>query len=232
MKQFVFLAAFVLAAAQLGAAPICSSGTLADFIALGSPGCMIGTNTLFDFKALSGISRATLISSSSITVNPAGASTNPSLTAQVTATAGPGNLLEAIFTYKISGNSYTGETITLANASASSDGAVTDIQNICRGGSFGVTGVTGCSGTPGNLLLLGTGSDAAAFPSVALLNITDDITLDGGLMGSASGATVTGAFTATPTSAIPEPATYLLSALGIAVTALRKLRICNRASSS
>ena len=78
---------------------------------------------------------------------------------------------------------------------------------------------------PGSLLLLGDGSDSATFSSIALLSVTDDITLDGGLMGSASGAMTTDAFTATPASAVPEPATYLLAGFGFALAALRKLRL-------
>ncbi len=226
MKQYAIFAALTLGVTSLAsAAPVCTSGSLASFIALGSGGCMIGTNTLSGFQALPGLGGATVISPSNITITPIGGTTNPGITAMTNLTATTGQIFDALITYMLSGNLYTSDSINLTNATASGNGAVTDIQNFCAGGTFGPNGVSGCTGTAGSLLVLGgpgTNTNQTNLSPVGKLTITHNFTVDSGGNGSASGATVTDQFAAT--SSIPEPATYVLAGLGLALAAFRKLR--------
>lgn len=212
MKHWVFLAsAIVLLTQSILAAP-CTSGSLANYIALGATGCTIGGNTLYDFQTLSGTAFATPIATQGITINPLGGAYNPGISVSTQMTAASGKLLEALFTYRISGNLFVGDSITLSASSETVDGAVTDIQNYCAGGTFGSNGVSACTGLAGSLLALDgvTNQASSSFSRTSFLSITDDFTLDGGLAGSASGGTFADSFTA-----VPEPSVFLLTALGI-----------------
>lgn len=217
MKRLLITISTVMAAAGLSSAATCGNGTLASYIALGANGCTIGSNTLFGFQTVSGTAGATTIATSALAITPFGGTTSFGFTAAATQTAGANSLFESIFTYRISGNSYTGSSIALAGSSETGDGAVTDIQNYCAGGTFGPDGVTGCAATPGALVTLDgiQQTDLASFAGVSLLSITDDFTLDGGLGGSAAGGSFTDQFTARAVSAIPEPFGFSLTGLGL-----------------
>lgn len=219
MKRLLTMVLAVLATAGLGSAAPCTNGTLASYIALGAGGCSIGGNTLFGFDVVSGTAGATAIATSALAIAPFGGDTSFGFTATATQTAGAGTLLESIFTYKISGNSYTGTSIALSGSSESGDGAVTDIQNYCAGGTFGPDGVAGCSAVTGALVTVegAQQTDTALFAGVDLLSITDDFTLDGGLAGSATGGSFTDRFTAGAVSTIPEPFEFALTSLGLAI---------------
>jgi hypothetical protein len=166
---------------------------------------------------VSGTAGATPVATSALAIAPFAGNTSFGFTATLTQTAGANALFETIFTYRISGNSYTGSSIALAGSSETGDGAVTDIQNYCAGGTFGPSGVTGCAAVTGALVTLDgiQQTDMASFAGVSLLSITDDFTLDGGLGGSASGGSFTDQFTAGSVSAVPEPFGFLLMALGL-----------------
>jgi hypothetical protein len=214
-----------VSSALCSTASTCTSGTLASYIGLGSGGCTIGANTLDNFQTVSGISGATAISTADVSISPLGGTLNPGITASVTQVAGANTQLELLFTYQISGASYVGESITLAGSSESADGAVTDIQNFCAGGTFGPDGVTGCTGSAGSLLALdGVQNQASTVlgPS-SFIDVTDDFTLDGGLAGSASGGTITDRF-----SAVPEPFSYFLTGLALTLGLGAKLSYARR----
>lgn len=215
MGKFLRLVLLPLAFTGLSAASVCTSGSLATYIALGSPGCTLGDNTVADFHTLRGLSGAVSISPADVSVHPSGGDFNPALGFSVDQTAGANNQLELLFTYQISGGSYAGDSIALAGSSESGDGAVTDIQNFCAGGKFAPDGVTGCTGSAGSLLTLDgvQNRDSATFVHTFFdVFVTDDFTLDGGLSGTASGGSITDRF-----SIVPEPFTYLLTGLGLAV---------------
>lgn len=226
MRRYLILASAILATARFCSAGPCSGGSLTSYIALGMSGCTIGGNTLSDFQTLSGISGATPIATMDVSLTPIGGDLDPGFTAQVNMTASAGTILEALFTYKISGNSYTGSSILLANSSETGDGGVTDIQNYCAGGTFGPDGVSGCSGVAGTLLTLDgiQQNDQNSFGGASFLNVTDDFTLDGGLAGSATGGIITDQFTATAGTATPEPVSVALAGLGLAFVLGLELR--------
>ena len=226
MKGLLTIVAVIVSAAGLASAAPCTNGTLASYIAIGAGGCTIGGNTLFGFEVVSGMAGATAIATSALAIAPFGGDTSFGFTATTTQTAGAGSLLESIFTYKISGNSYLGTSITLSGSSETGDGAVTDLQNYCAGGAFGPDGVTGCTAVTGALVTLDgiQQTDMTSFAGVGLLSITDDFTLDGGLAGSASGGSFTDQFTASAPSVIPEPFGFALTGLGLAIGMLLRRR--------
>ncbi|MBV9295110.1 MAG: hypothetical protein JO145_06015 [Acidobacteriaceae bacterium] len=222
MKQLLCLAVSVVAIAPLCAAAPCGTGSLASYIALGAGGCTIGGNTLFDFQVVSGTAGATPIAPGSITMTPFGSTYDPGLMGQTHMTASAGQQLEAIFTYRISGTYFSGDSITLGGSSETADGGVTDVQNYCAGGTFGPDGVSGCTGSTTGSLLTDDGvqnQDSASLPFKSFLNVTDDFTLDGGTSGTASGGTFADRF-----SSVPEPLSFLLTGMGIALAAGFKFR--------
>ena len=150
---------------------LCSTESLASYIALGSAGCTIGSDTFASFTIISpGTAGATAIDPSAVTVTPSGGTTNPTLTFQTSLTAKTPQLLEALFNYTVAGASFTSDTLTLSNSSETADGAVTDIQNYCFGGNFGPDGVDGCPGADTNGALLGLdgiqNTDSTTIPGV------------------------------------------------------------------
>jgi len=195
-------------------ASLCMNGSLASYIALGATGCTIGSNTVYDFQTVSGTAGATPIATLDVTIQPSGGSLTPELSMSLRASASANTELETIFTYRISGNSYIGSMITLSGSSETGDGGVTDVQTFCAGGTFGPDGLTGCTGSPGTLLTLDgvQNQDSTALGPAGVLSITDDLVLDGGLAGSASGGAFADQFTA-----VPEPLEILLAGLGLAL---------------
>lgn len=221
MKAFALGVAILGSLAHIAAAamtPACVSGTLTDYIALGSGGCYIGNDQLNTFQTLSNLAGATAISPANITVTPSGSDTNPTLTFNLNSTAQSGSPTEVRFTYRVAGTNITGSSITLSGTTVTGDGGVTDAQNICQGGLFGADGVSGCTGTPSSLVVLNSGTDSTTFAGVGFLKISDDLTVDAGLSGTASGAHFVDQFTASAAgSAVPEPSMLpvLLSGLGL-----------------
>jgi hypothetical protein len=230
-KPVMLAIAFLALVRMVSAGPVCSSGTLATYEALGSTGCTIGAATVASFMAVSGTTGATAINPTTVTVTPSGGTTDPELTFSVSLTATNPTMLESIFTYMISGPAFTMDMITLSGSSETVDGDVTDIQNYCVGGSFGPDGVTGCTGSTSGALLTLDGiqnTDQTTVAGVSLLSITDDFVLDGGTAGTASGGTFLDQYTATSTSTVPEPGAFLLTATGLALSAFWKFRSCTR----
>jgi hypothetical protein len=196
------------------AAPVaCSPGTLSDYVGLGD-GCTVG-GFLFDNFALGTTlpTGATLISPDVVEVTPV-----PSgLAFGVDVTADAGELLEILFGYDVSHPAIAGASLAMAGASATGDAAVTAMKKFCKGGSFNLGGVDGCTGVEDALIVFAIDSDAdlAAsldiFPFVKLLGVVDDIAVDGGLTGAGS---VTGEVV-NQFAPVPEPASSLLVATGI-----------------
>ncbi len=205
MKLLAAIAMFGTFVCPIAWSASCTTGSLATYEALGSGGCTIGPNLLASFATLTGTTGATELAPSSVSITPSGGNGSPQLLFSVDTSATANQLFETIFTYKISGNPYFQSNIALANSSETVDGAVTDIQNLCEGGSFGPDGVTGCPGTSDTLLTIDgvQNTDMTALGSPTLLSVTDDFTVDGGTAGTAAGGTSTDQFLAQ--TAVPEP---------------------------
>ena len=215
MKQILTVVISLASIAVAGtAAPLCIPGTLASYVALGPGGCMIGTDTISTFQTLSGITGSVAILPALVSITPSGASNNPALTFNTSSTTGA--ILESIFTYRLSGASFTGSMINLSNTSFTGNGVVTDIQNLCGSGTFGSDGVSGCTGTTlGPLVSAYSGPDQTTFAGKSFLSVTDDFTIDGSAGGTATGGTFQDQFTAIPVaSGVPEPGTMFITSLG------------------
>lgn len=206
----------------------CASGTLASYEVLGATGCTIGTNLLSSFTSLAGTTGGTEIDPSAISITPSGGTSSPQLLftlSQSTSTS----LLEALFTYQISGNPFKQSEIDLGKSSETGDGAVTDIQNLCADGTFSPDGLTGCSGSsaPSQATVDGAlNSSQLPIAAMAFLSVTDDFSIDPGTFGSASAGTFTDTFTVgKSTGTVPEPKSTILIAalaLGLAIAAKRR----------
>ncbi len=202
----------------------CATGTLATYESLGATGCTIGGDLLSSFSNVAGTYGATELDPTLVSITPSGGASDPELTFSVSSSAAATELLETIFTYELSDSVFLQSTISLANSSETVDGGVTDVQNLCAGGSFGPDGVDGCTGNALALVTLDgfQNSDNTPLGSVSSVAVTDDFTLDGGEAGSASGGTFIDTFTAqasvvTPT---PEPASTWALAIFVLVLAL------------
>ena len=223
MRRCVLLCSSFLAVVSASYAGTCSSGSLADYIALGPGSCSIGYNTFYNFQALAGSFGNTEIDPATATVTPLGASTSPGFMISVTVTASPpygGE--ELMFNYNVKGGIYTGEVMTLSNASEPTDGGVTDTINYCENGTFGPDGVDGCTSgmTGGTALDDGVmNQDTFTFDPPYFLSLTDDLVITAGATDPATGGTITDQLTS-----VPEPASYWMTGLGILVALSVKQR--------
>jgi hypothetical protein len=236
-KFALFAIAGIMLLRVASANSLCTTESLASYIALGSAGCAIGSDTFASFTIISpGTAGATTIDPSVVAVTPSGSTTDPALTFSTNLTAISGQLLEAFFNYTVAGAAFTSDTLNLSAATEAVDGAITDIQNYCFGGNFGPDGVDGCNTTNGALLGLdgAQNTDSTTIAGATTLGITDDFTIDGGPPNdpgsAATGGTFADQFTANATSSpTPEPGALLLTAFGLSLAALRKIRRNNHA---
>jgi hypothetical protein len=221
MKRSLLLASLIAAIASARSAGSCGTALLASYIALGSGGCTIRSDTLFNFQALGGTAGMVPILPASVIMSPLGGAFNPGISVAANVTSPAGIVMEALFTYRISGSAFIADSITLANSSETGDGAVTDTQNFCVGGIFGSDGVTGCTGIAGSLVALGgvQNTNSTSLGPASLLSVTADFTIDGGIAGSASGGTIVDQFAASP-----DPASIISVVLAIGLGTGLKLR--------
>ena len=215
----VALALLVVLAMSLPvfAAP-CVSGSLQDYIGLAA-GCTIGGVTFSDFVELDPPAAATPITPTAINVTPLVDLSNPGFLFSLNAVAGPGEFLDAFFGFQVT-DSLVGASLAMAGASASGDGSVTAIEDVCPGAVF--IGVA-CAGAPATLITFAIEgesqiSEAVSFPAVALLGVLADFGIDGGLEGSGELATATLRFQTAGETPVPEPSSVAL--FGTAIIAL------------
>jgi hypothetical protein len=214
------LAAIVSWSFDAEAAP-CAADTLAGYVALGAGGCEIGSTSFQSFGVLEVPFGALEIDPADVLVTPlVDDPLRPGLSFVLAAAATANELLEVLVAYQVAAPLLRGAEVALDGSSVSGDGAVTAIEDVCIGGVFDPDGPTGCTGLDEALIAFDVGFDAEPsvtllFEDASLLAVVKDIAVDGGLEGAASLAGVTNRFL------VPEPATALLLAVGLAALGCR-----------
>jgi hypothetical protein len=189
------LAAALSCFASLCQAGPCVTASLASYAALGPFGCTIGGTVFGSFAALTPTNNAVAIRATDIVVTPV-TTGGPALTFQMGASAGAGTILEARFTYQASGANITASAVGLSGTSVTGNGAVSEIQDFCLSGTFDATGVQNCTGSSGEQVIVGPGSNQVTFAPVSMITVSNDLTFDGGPGGTATGGTLTNQFSA------------------------------------
>ncbi len=214
-----FTAMALLWAAMIptSAAPMCGTGTLSSYLALGVGGCNVGSSTFTGFELLGLPPGATGINPMSVGVLPTNIAYAPQLTFTVNQNAASGQLFELLFGYKVAGAVITGQTNSLSGSFASGGGLVTVVGDSCADGVFAPQSFSGCSGTSSTSILVDDGffpttSQQVLFSGAKLLNVVTDIVVDGGAGGAASLTSVT-----TQLQTVPEPASILITAAGLSM---------------
>lgn len=227
MKAFLVAAGILLSAAAANSAP-CLPGSLQSYIDLGMAGCSEGTLQFSNFATAPGLTGATVVDPTQVQVNPGGSA----LQFTLGDSAGAGELLDLLFRFNVAAPAPLLGTFSLAGASAMGDGAVTGIEDVCFGASFPGSQPSGCPTQSDSLVVFATDgfSDLVAsrsFPASSFFDVFVNLTLDGGLSGSASLGSASVRF-----APIPEPSTYVLvlSACGLIVLARRRQTLVLRGS--
>lgn len=219
-RSVLLAAAFVFVlAGRSQAAPLCGADSLTNYLALGS--CSIGGATFSNFSLVTPLpTGANAVSTNSVIVLPFSTTTSVGFQFLFDITSTSFQLNELLFGYLASAAGFTDATLSMPGATASGDGVVTAVQDLCIGGAFTTGSVGGCAATQeANVAFAIDGdqslSETLSFASVPLLGIVNDIAADGGLNGNASLAGgITNSFTVA--SQVPEPATMSLIFTGLA----------------
>jgi hypothetical protein len=223
-RALVVAAVLLMLPVRSTAAPLCAGNTLAGYIGAGP--CSIDGLTFSNFGLVTPLpTGATPIALNQITVTPFNTPSGIGFSFGFDVSADPFDLHEILFGYQVSGAFLTGASLGLSGASATDDGVVTGVQDVCVGGVFNPGSLLGCSGTPQSNIVFAIDGDqllnaSLLFANASLLGIVNDIAIDGGTFGSAAlQGSVTNTF-----AAVPEPTTAVLVASGIAVILRQRRR--------
>lgn len=219
------LLAFGFICLGASAAPLCVSGTLADYLALPGP-CTAGLADFSNFTASSS-PLATQIAATSIQVDPVIMGQEAGFRFTFTTVANSGEIFGALIGFNVV--SASSGSIELLGSSVTPDGVNTGVLNLCAGGAYVASICTG--GTESTGIAVDDGVSPALLSLVALnsfgpVDVLADIVIDGGLGGSSS---LTGAIV--KFNATPEPSTWTVLG-GLAILAARQRRLRNRSLSN
>ena len=213
MKNFLLLGGLLLGSTVAFAGP-CQPGTLADYINLGATGCDVNDIQFSNFELAPIQNFATEIVPETVLLTPGGGPSTRGFVVTLDRSAAAGELLESFFRFNAAGH-LIGATISLGSPVVTGDGAVAGILDVCAGGDFLGIEPIGCTGTAATAAAFAIESDrqlssSLALPVSSFFDVFADITIDGGLNGSAV------LDSAVVTVTTPEPSTLLLmlAALG------------------
>lgn len=223
MKLYCILGGILLVSSSAFAAP-CLTGTLQDYVNLGTVGCQNGVVTFSGFVTAPGQNGATVIPLTQVLVNPGGGQFMPTFQFTLNQTANPGQLFESFFRFKASNSQLIGAKVGLNSPIATGDGAVTASLDICPGALFSGNSPTGCANSVSLISVATSGfsmpTDSASFPISSFFDVFTDLSVDGGLGGGSArfnSASVT-------IQATPEPSAQQLMLAGLAMLTLFGIR--------
>ena len=214
MTKLVFCVSAVAAWSTIATGGPCLPGTLQSYINLGAGGCQSGAVQFGSFLAVPGQFGAAPIDPGQVQVTPGGSQFNPLLLLTLNRTATGAQLFESIFRFTAMGP-LEDVSIALNSPTATGNGVVTGILDVCPGANFAGSSPAGCPKTPASLIAFKSASDAQlsagtlVTPS-SFFDVFVDLTVDGGLNGT---ATLSSA--AVGISAAPEPSSVFLIAAGL-----------------
>ncbi len=209
------LSALCLGVIFANPAPLCTVGTVADYMALGSTGCQIDDKIFYDFTYTgTGSGGATAIPGSGVAVTPISTLNNPGFIFNAPWSVGPGQTLDSMINY----------TVMVLPGGAS----IVDVSASMNGYGAALGGVVTVAETTtvGNLLLYANGA-TKDYDVVTFAGTTGPITVhkDIAVNGNAGFAAVSGVWN--QFSEVPEPTAVLLMLTGsvpLAWVAFRRLR--------
>ena len=135
-RSVLLAAAFVfMLSGRSQAAPLCGADSLTNYLSLGS--CSIGGATFSDFSLVTPLpTGATAVPADSVIVLPFSTTTSVGFQFLFDVTSTSFQLNELLFGYFASAAGFTDATLSMPGATASGDGVVTAIQDLCIGGAF------------------------------------------------------------------------------------------------
>jgi hypothetical protein len=220
--KFLMAAGFLLFGAIAYASP-CLPGTLQDYVnMIPDEGCTLNQVRLDNFELAPLLAGATEIDPNTVQVTPIAAINGAKLLLTLNASANSGEILESFFRFNALGG-FQGASIGLGNVLVAGDGAVTGILDVCAGDFFLGIEPIGCGGIPGTAIAFATASDSSlnefvALPPSSFFDVFVDLTVDGGLGGSAS------LDSASVTIVTPEPSTSLLFTAALLTLCIFRMR--------
>lgn len=228
MTKLLLLAGLLVVFCCSSFALPCLPGTLQDYYNLGSTGCDLGSVLVTDFSAATGLPGATVIDPALILVSPAATLFNETLLFTLDSTASAGELFQSFFHFSASAALLQRASITLNSATATGDGLVLGILDVCPDGFFDPGAPVGCPTSPATAIAFAIDgnqqlTDFRDFPATSFFDVFVDLSVDGGVGGS--GALESASI---GISSIPEPSAPLLVLAGLAVTGIFRTRSHNR----
>jgi hypothetical protein len=229
MRTVILAGVLTLFVPSVGrAAPIdCVAGGLDLYLALGAGGCALGPATVANFTAgvLPGTDPLDAIAASDVFVTP---TPGIGLEFKLMKSVDAPDLLEILIGFTLAGPTLTDNTLSMTGSTATGDGNVTAVQDICVGGDFGGAdpGEPCSTGLVESMIVAQIASgldppDSQSFVPASFFDVFLTLTIDG---GNAPGAAALNGPVTTVFSVVPEPATVWLVAGGLAALCRRRFR--------
>ncbi len=224
MKPLALAVGLLVAGAYQAQAAPCVAGTLTSYLALGGAGCTIGSATLAGFT----IFVEDDVDGGAVTVTPVEMGHRVGLTFGSIGTAADFTYLELLVGFTVAAPAVTGASAVLTGSTDDDGfGVTTGLTDLCLGGTFATPDPTSCStmdfDTLVTALILGdiVSDDSRSFLApLTLTGVLSTLTADRSVGGSATLTSYTNLFEIAPTDA-PEPSTWLLCAVGLAMARRR-----------
>jgi hypothetical protein len=200
------------------------AGSLTSYGLLPAEGCTIGAYTVADVTAGVLLPGATAISPDDVLVTPI---SGVGLGFGLVTTAGPGELLDLLIRFTLTGPLLGSAELALFGSTATGDGNATAVQDACVGGTFADAEPTSpCSGTLASLIAVRDATQlvspaSGVFGPSSFFDVFLEITVDGGLGGGAALGTVTTQF---GPREVPAPSALVLLTAAAAAGLCRRRR--------